>query len=183
MKPSCNAYRVPTVRYTETQHSSMRTLLSSAGVSWRTLMGFPSYARYCACALPSPSPFHYVMAKIVPVVLLAAHAKSSTLYGRSYGRTSKFFRLDGLQLLRATLRAPQALRAPQDPRFSTRRKIGDDPGRSLLSFPVPGPLKTSCQLRLNIIKHAKSFYHLNNIFSRCLYFHYPSGIVKIRQKF
>ena len=25
--------------------------------------------------------------KIVPVVQLAAHAKSSTLYGRSYGRT------------------------------------------------------------------------------------------------
>ena len=112
VKPSCNAYRAPTVRYTETQHSSMRTSLSSAGVSWRTLMGFPSYARYCACVLPSPSPFHYVMAKIVPVVLLAAHAKSSTLYGRSYGRTSKFFRLDGLLLLRATLRAPQALRAP-----------------------------------------------------------------------
>ena len=41
--------------------------------------------------LPSPSPFHYVMAKWVPVVQLAAHAKSSTLYGRtvvrSYGRT------------------------------------------------------------------------------------------------
>ena len=28
------------------------------------------------------------------MVQLAAHAKSSTLYGRSYGRTSKFFRLD-----------------------------------------------------------------------------------------
>ena len=36
--------------------------------------------------------------EIVPVVQLAAHAKSSTLYGRSYGRTSKFFRLDGLLL-------------------------------------------------------------------------------------
>ena len=34
------------------------------------------------------------------VVQLAAHAKSSTLYGRSYGRTSKFFRLDGLLLFR-----------------------------------------------------------------------------------
>ena len=32
------------------------------------------------------------------MVQLAAHAKSSTLYGRSYGRTSKFFRLDGLLL-------------------------------------------------------------------------------------
>ena len=36
--------------------------------------------------------------KIEPVVQLAAHAKSSTLYGRSYGRTSRFFRLDGLLL-------------------------------------------------------------------------------------
>ena len=34
----------------------------------------------------------------MPVVQLAAHAKSSTLYGWSYGRTSKFFRLDGLLL-------------------------------------------------------------------------------------
>ena len=40
------------------------------------------------------------MAKIVPVVQLAAHAKIITLYGRSYGRTSKFFRLDGLLLFR-----------------------------------------------------------------------------------
>ena len=42
----------------------------------------------------------------MPVVQLAVHAKSSTLYGRSYGRTvvrsygriSKFFLLDGLLL-------------------------------------------------------------------------------------
>ena len=65
--------------------------------------------------LPPPSPFHYVMAKIVPVVQLAAHAKSSTLYGRtvvrsygrtvvrSYGRTTKFFRLDGLLLFRMVM--------------------------------------------------------------------------------
>ena len=72
--------RVPGVHYTEAQHSSMRTSLSSAGVSWRTLIGYPSYARNRACALPSPLPFHYVMAKIVSVVKLAAHAKSSTLY-------------------------------------------------------------------------------------------------------
>ena len=63
-------------------------------------MGCPSYALNRARALPSPSPFLYVMAKIVPVVQLAAHAKRSTLYGRSYGRTSKFFRLDGLVLFR-----------------------------------------------------------------------------------
>ena len=60
-------------------------------VSWRTLMGYPSCARNRPCILPSPSPFHYIMAKIVPVVQLATHAKSSTLYGRtvirSYGRT------------------------------------------------------------------------------------------------
>ena len=37
--------------------------------------------------LPSPSPFHYVMAKRVPVVQLAAHAKSSTLYGRTILRS------------------------------------------------------------------------------------------------
>ena len=79
--------RVPAVRYIEARHSSMRTSLSSASVFWRTLMGYPSYARNRAYALPSPSPLHYVMAQIVPVVQLAAHAKSSTLYGRSYGRT------------------------------------------------------------------------------------------------
>ena len=95
--------REPAVRYTAARRSSMRTLSSSDSVSWRTLMGYPSYARNRACALPSPSPFHYVMAKIVPVVQLAVHAKSSTLYGRAavrlYGRTTKFFRLDGLLLL------------------------------------------------------------------------------------
>ena len=31
---------------------------------------------------------------------MAAHAKSSTFYGRSYGRMSKFSRLDGLLLFR-----------------------------------------------------------------------------------
>ena len=54
---------------------SMRTHFAAVS------MGYPSYARNRACALPSPSPFHYVMAKIVPVVQLAAHAKSGTLYG------------------------------------------------------------------------------------------------------
>ena len=92
--------RVPAVHYTEARHSSMRTSLSSTGVSWRLLMRYPSYARNRANALPSPSPLHYVMAKIVPAVQLAAHAKSNTLYSRSYGRTSKFFRLDGLLLCR-----------------------------------------------------------------------------------
>ena len=46
-----------------------------------------------------------LMAEIEPVVQLVAHAKSSTLYGRSYGHTSKFFRLDGLLLFRTILRA------------------------------------------------------------------------------
>ena len=71
--------RVPTVRSTKGRHSCVRTLVSSAGVSWRRLIGYPSYVRNCACTLPSPSPFHCVMAKIVPAVQLAAHAKSSTL--------------------------------------------------------------------------------------------------------
>ena len=79
--------RVPAVRYTAARRSSMRTLSSSDGVSWRTLMGYPSYARNRACALPSPSPFHYVMAKIVPMVQLAAHAKSSTLCPRTVVRS------------------------------------------------------------------------------------------------
>ena len=57
-------------------------------------MGYPSYARNCARALPSPSPFHYVMAKIVPVVQLAAHAKSSTSYGRTVVQPN-FFGLMG----------------------------------------------------------------------------------------
>ena len=55
-------------------HSSMRTSLSSAGVSWRTLMGYPSYVRHHACALSSPSPFQYVTAKIVPAMQMAVHA-------------------------------------------------------------------------------------------------------------
>ena len=42
--------------------------------------------------------FNYVMTKNVPAMHLVAHGKSSTLYGRSYGRKSKFFRLDGLLL-------------------------------------------------------------------------------------
>ena len=88
--------RVPAVRYTAARRSSMRTLSSSDGVSWRTLMGYPSYARNRACALPSPSPFHYVVAKIVPVVQLAAHAKSSTLHGRTVVQPN--FGLDGLLL-------------------------------------------------------------------------------------
>ena len=67
--------RVPAVCYTAARRSSMHNLSSSDGVSWPTLMGYPSYARNRACALPSPSPFHYVVAKIVPVVQLAAHAK------------------------------------------------------------------------------------------------------------
>ena len=85
---------VPAVRYTEALHSSMRTSLSSAGVSWRTLMGYPNYARNRACELPSPWPFHWVIVKIVPVVQLAAHAKSAPwTVVRSY---VQIFRLDGL---------------------------------------------------------------------------------------
>ena len=86
--------RVPALHYTVARRSSMRTLSSSGYVSWRTLMGYPSYARNRACALPSPSPFHYLMAKIVPLVQLAAHAKSSTLYGRTVVQPN-FFGLMG----------------------------------------------------------------------------------------
>ena len=45
-------------------------------------------------------PFHYVIAKMVPAMQLAAHAKCNTLYGRSYGLKSKNFKLDRLLLSR-----------------------------------------------------------------------------------
>ena len=61
-------------------------------------MGYPNYARNRACALRSPSPFHYIMTKKVLPMQLGAHAKSSTSYGRPYGVKSKFLRLDGLLL-------------------------------------------------------------------------------------
>ena len=91
--------RLLAVRYTPARRSSMPTLWPSDNISWHTLMGYPIYARNRACALQSPSPFDYVMAKIVSVVQLAADAKSSTLYGR----TTKFFRLDGLLLFRIVM--------------------------------------------------------------------------------
>ena len=61
------------------------------------------------------------MAKIVPVVQLAAHAKSNTLYGRSYGRTvvqsyiqifSAWWVTTFSYNYGATLRVLRALRAP-----------------------------------------------------------------------
>ena len=59
--------------------------------------------KYYSCASPFPSPFHYVVVKIVPTVHLAAHAKSSTLYRCPYGHKSKLFRLDGLLLFCITM--------------------------------------------------------------------------------
>ena len=72
-------------------------------------MGYPSYARYHACALSSPSLFHYVMAKIVPLLQLAAHAKCSTLCGRSYGVKSRFFWLDDLLQFQAAINRDYAM--------------------------------------------------------------------------
>ena len=43
--------RVPAVHYTAARRSSM--LYRHVTVSWHTLMGYPSYARNRACALPS----------------------------------------------------------------------------------------------------------------------------------
>ena len=94
--PRAMPSRVPAVRYTEARHSSMRTSLSSAGVSWRTLIGYPSYARNRACALPSPLPFHYVMATIVPWYSWPRMLKVAPC-------TSKFFRLHVLLLFRITM--------------------------------------------------------------------------------
>ena len=84
--PNC----VPAVRYTAARRSSMRTLSSSDGVSWRTLMGYPTYAPNRACVLPSRPSITYIMTKIVPVVQLAAHATSSTLYGRTVVQPNYF---------------------------------------------------------------------------------------------
>ena len=61
------------------------------------LLRYPSYARNHACELPSPLPFH---SKIVLAMQSAAHAKSNTLYGRSYCVKSSFFRLDAFLLFR-----------------------------------------------------------------------------------
>ena len=90
--------RVPALHYTVARRSSMRTLLSSGYVSWRTLMGYPSYARNRACALPSPSPFHYVMAKIVATDGHTVVRSYGRTVVRSHGRTTNFFRLDGLKI-------------------------------------------------------------------------------------
>ena len=57
------------------------------------LAGYPINAHNRACTLLSPSPFHNVMAKIVPAMQSAAHAKSSTLCGGPYSVKSNFFRL------------------------------------------------------------------------------------------
>ena len=89
---------VPTACCTESQHWSMHISLSSSSVSRYTLVGYPSYACNRACALLSPSPCHYAMAKLVPTVQLATHVYSKTLYSWLYGVKSKFFWLDGLIL-------------------------------------------------------------------------------------
>ena len=123
--------RVPTVRCPKVRHSSMRTSLSSAGVSWRTLIGYPSYACNRACALLYPSPIYYVMAKIVPMMQLAPHAKSSILYGRSYGLNSKFFRLDGLLLFRIIM-SYAARAASSATSVWHRRTLGSWFGRSAI---------------------------------------------------
>ena len=94
---------VSAVRRTKARHSSIRTSFSSACVFWRILVGYPSYERSRACALPSPASFHFVMYTVVPAMQLAAHAKSSTLYGRSYVRKSKSFWLDRLLLFLITM--------------------------------------------------------------------------------
>ena len=100
VKPSRNDEACACGTPHESSADKMCTSFSSAVVFWRKLMGYPSYASNCACVLPSFSPFYYIVARIVPAVQLAAHVKSSTLYGRPYGHKSNFFRLDGLLLFR-----------------------------------------------------------------------------------
>ena len=66
LSPHVMPNRVPVLHCTEAWHS--------AGVSWHTLIGYPSYAPNLTSALTSPLPFHYVMARIVPKVQLATYA-------------------------------------------------------------------------------------------------------------
>ena len=97
--PKC----VPAVRCSKARHSSMRSSLWSGGVSWGTLIGYPSHVRNRTCALPSPSLFHCAMAKIMPAMQLAVHAESGTFYGSPYSVKSNFFRLYGLLLFCITM--------------------------------------------------------------------------------
>ena len=153
--------RVPAIRYTAARRSSMRTSSSSDGVSRRTLMGFPSYARNRACALPSPPPFHYVMAKIVPVVQLAAHAKSSTLYGRtvvrSYGRTTKFFRLDGLLLFCIVM----GLRSASSSIINTRQS------ENFTEFPPRDSLKPLKNIESQTVPFVLICYQCSRVKTHC----------------
>ena len=71
-----------------------------ADVFWRMLQGYPIYVSNRAWALSSSSPFHYVIAKILPAVQLTTHARSNIFNGRPQGHTSKVFRLLGLLLFR-----------------------------------------------------------------------------------
>ena len=69
------------------------------------------------------------MAFGVPAVQLTTHVKSSILYGRSYGRKSKFFRLNGLLLFCIIMELRSASSAISSEVFET----GVRGGRSLLS--------------------------------------------------
>ena len=71
--------RVPVVGCTEARHSSMSTSLSSGGISRHTLMGVSELRRQSRLRVTFSLTFHYVMAKIVPVIQLAAHVNSSAL--------------------------------------------------------------------------------------------------------
>ena len=69
-------------------------------------MGYPSYARNRACALPSPLPFHHLMAKNVPSVQWPRMLKVAPC---TDGRMSKFSRLDVVLLFRIIVRLRYAL--------------------------------------------------------------------------
>ena len=76
--------RVPAARFNEVRHSSMSTSLQSAGVLLTHTSGVSKLRAQSRPRIIFPLA-HYVMGKaeIVPVEQLAAHAKSSTLYGRT----------------------------------------------------------------------------------------------------
>ena len=88
----------------------------------------------------------------MPAVQLTTHVKSSTLYGRSYGRKSKFFRLDGLLLfciimgLRSSSSAIIVQCASSNTFFSSLHRI-------LMHSPI-----TTRQVSLKNTDHVLSFF-------------------------
>ena len=77
--------RMPAIRFTEARHAHFIVIC-------RCFLAHTNGVSKLRAQLRLRITFSFALplrnGKIVPVVQLAAHAKSSTLYGRSYSRTS-----------------------------------------------------------------------------------------------